>query len=277
MDSHYNRINKNAVSPFSLPSPSPHFNKIINAYDELMDNRRKLFNIPSIDNFFYFQGKKNISIINRCKATHFLYHLVAKLCIEYAKDNEKSKTILIDGGGNNLGYIYLDLTKLSIKEHKQNQQFTMNKILDNIIISRAFTFYQLANIIIKELPILIQKLNCKIQVIFLDIVDALLSPSSNQLKSKLIKKDTANTTEDKIKILDEILQNISNLSKNYFSILAFTDFNKAFNKNIFSHFNQILEIDSIYNNKSNKNESILHIKTTFTEKSLMFDSISEII
>ena len=131
-----------------------------------MDNRRKLFNIPSIDNFFYFQGKKNISIINRCKATHFLYYLVAKLCIEYAKDNEKNKTILIDGGGNNLGYIYLDLTKLSIKEHKQNQQFTMNTILDNIIISRAFTFYQLANIIIKELPILIQKLNCKIQIIF---------------------------------------------------------------------------------------------------------------
>jgi hypothetical protein len=84
----------------------------------------------------------------------------------------------------------------------------MNTILDNIIISRAFTVYQLANIIIKELPILIQKLNCKIQIIFLDIVDALFSPSSNQLKSKLIKKDAANTTEDKIKILDEILQNI---------------------------------------------------------------------
>jgi hypothetical protein len=169
------------------------------------------------------------------------------------------------------------LTKLSIKEHKQNQQFTINKILDNIIISREFTFYQLANIIIKELPILIQKLNCKIQIIVLDIVDAQFSPSSNQLKSKLIKKDAANTTEDKIKILDEILQNISNLSKNYFSILAFTDFNKTINKNIFSHFNQILEIDSIYSNKSNKNELILHIKTTFTEKSLMLDSISEII
>jgi hypothetical protein len=73
------------------------------------------------------------------------------------------------------------------------------------------------------------------------------------------------------------LQNISNLSKNYFPVLAFTDFNKTFNKSIFSHFNQILEIDSIYSNKSNKNESILHIKTTFTEKSLMFDIISELI
>ena len=102
-------------------SPPPHFNKFIIAYDELIDTRRKLFNIPSIDNFFYFQDKKNISIINRCKTTHFLYHLVTKLCIEYAKNNEKSKTILIDGGGNNLGYIYLDLIKLSVKEPNRSR------------------------------------------------------------------------------------------------------------------------------------------------------------
>ncbi len=242
-----------------------------------MDNRRNLFNIPAIDNFFYFQDKKNISIINRCKSTHFLYHLVTKICIEYAKGNEKSKTILIDGGGNNLGYLYLDLTKLSIKECKQKKQFNINHLLDNIIISRAFTFYQLANIIIKELPILIQKLNCRIQIIVLDIANALLPSSSDKVKSKLIKKDTTNTKEDKIKLFDEVLQNISNLSKNYFSILAFTDCRNTFNKNIFSHFNQILEIDSIYNNKSNKNESILRIKTTTTEKSLMLDSISEIV
>ena len=80
---------------------------------------------------------------------------------------------------------------------------------------------------------------------------------------------------DKIKLLDEILQNIVNYSKYYFSILAFTDFKKIFNKNIFSHFNQILEIVSIYNNHSNKNESILRMKTTSNEKSLMFDSILE--
>ena len=264
-----NKINKDT-------SPPPHFNKFIIAYDELIDNRRKLFNIPSIDNFFYFQDKKNISIINRCKTTHFLYHLVTILCIEYAKNNEKSKTILIDGGGNNLGYIYLDLIKLSFKEHQQ-KQFNINHLLDNIIISRAFTFYQLANIVINELPILIQKLNCKIQIIVLDIFNTLFSLSINKVKSKLIKNVMDIEEEDKIKLLDEILQNIINFSKYYFSILAFTDFKKIFNKNIFSHFNQILEIDSIYNNKSNKNESILHMKTTSTEKSLMLDSILEIV
>ncbi|MDQ6723341.1 MAG: hypothetical protein M3Z01_03640 [Thermoproteota archaeon] len=268
MYSHDNKINKDI-------SPRPHFNEFIIAYDELIDNRRKLFNIPSIDNFFYFQDKKNISIINRCKTTHFLYHLITILCIEYAKNNKKSKTILIDGGRNNLGYLYLDLIKLSSKEHQQ--QFNVNQLLDNIIISRAFTFYQLANIIIKELPKLIQKLNCKIQIIVLDVFDALFSLTSNKVKSKSIINVMDIEEEDKIKLLDEILQNIINFSKYHFSILAFTDFKKTFNKNIFSHFNQILEINSIYNNKSNKNESILHMKTMSTEKSLMLDSILEIV
>lgn len=192
--------------------PPPHFNKFIIAYDELIDNRRKLFNIPSIDNFFYFKDKKNISIINRCKTTHFLYYLVAKLCIEYAKNNEKSKTILIDGDGNNLGYIYLDLIKLSVKvqqQQQQQQQFIINQLFDNIIISRAFTFYQLANIVINELHILIQKLDCKIQIIVLDMFNTLFSPSINKVNSKLIK-NVLDVEEggDKIKLLDEMLQNI---------------------------------------------------------------------
>ncbi len=48
--------------------------------------------------------------------THFLYHLIARLCIGHSKDNENNKTILIDGGGNNLGYLYIDLTKITVKE-----------------------------------------------------------------------------------------------------------------------------------------------------------------
>jgi hypothetical protein len=257
-----------------IKKDSLHFNKFVSAYEELIDNRRKLFNIPPIDNFFYLKDEKNISIINRCKTTHFLYCLVTKLCIEYSKNDEKNKTILIDGGGNNLGYLYLDLVKSSVKE-----QFDINQLLDNIIISRAFTFYQLANIVIKELPTLIKKLNCKIQIIVLDIFDTLFSSSSSSPsgnKSKL-KKNAVDDQEDKIKILDEILKNIINLSNHYFSILAFTDLRKTFNKNIFSHFNQILEIDNIYNNKNNKKELVIHMKTTSAEKSVMLDSILKIV
>jgi hypothetical protein len=268
-----NKINKYMSQQSSSPTPSSHVDKFVNAYDELNDNRRKLFDIPSIDNFFYFQGEKNISIINRCKTTHMLYHLVTKLCIKYAKYNEKSKIILIDGGGNNLGHIYLDLIKLSDKEH----QFDINLLLDNIIISRAFTLYQLANIVINKLPTLIPKLNCKTQIIVLDIFNTLFSSASTDTVNSESIKNAIDIEEDKIKVLNEILQNITNFSKYYFSILAFTDFRKIFNKNIFSHFNQILEIvSSIYNNKNNKNQSILHMRRISDEKSLMLNSTIEI-
>ena len=249
-----------------------HFSKFTSAYEELSDNRKKLFGIPIIDNFFYFHGKKNISIINRCKTTtHLLYHLVAKLCIEFSKDHgKKNKTILIDGGsGNNLGYLYLKLIKLSVKE-----QYNINQLLDNIIISRAFTFYQLTNVIANELPILIKKLSGKLQIIVLDIFDTLVTPSTSKIKSQSIE-NASDIEDDKIKRLDETLQNIIRLSRHYLSTLAFTGFKKTFNKDIFSGFDHILEIVSMYSNKNNTNEPVLHMKTSSTEKSLTLGNVLE--
>ncbi len=253
-----------------IKKETTHSNKFISAYEELVDNNRKLFNIPPIDNFFHFQDKKNIIIINRCETTqHLLYHLVAKLCIGHSKYNEKNKTILIDAGGNNLGYLHINLTKMSVKE-----KFNMNKLLNNIILSRAFTLYQLANILINELPILIQNLNCKTQIIVLDIFDTLLPPLANKVKSKSTK-DASDVKEGKTKLLNEVLQCMINFSKDHFSVLAFTNFRKIFSKNILSHFNQILEIVRIHDNKKNKNETILHLKTIHAKKSLALDSILE--
>jgi hypothetical protein len=248
-----------------------YFSKFINAYEELSDNRRKLFGMPLIDNFFCFHEKKNMSIINRCKTTtHLLYQLVAKLCIEFSQSSgKKNKTVLIDGGGNNLGYLYLKLIKLSVKE-----QFNINQLLDNIIISRAFTPYQLTNAIVNELPVLSKKLNCKLQIIVLDIFDTLVTPSTSNIESKSTR-DASGIEEDKVKCLDKILQNIISISKHYLSILAFTGFKKTFNKNIFSGFDHILEIVNGYGNKNNKNEPVLHMKTTSTEKSLMLDNVLE--
>ncbi len=246
-----------------------HSNKFISAYEELIDNNRKLFNIPPIDNFFCFQDKKNISIINRCEATqHILYHLVSRLCIWHSKDNEKNKTILIDAGGNNLGYLYTNLTKMAVKE-----KFNTNKVLNNIILSRTFTLHQLANVLINELPTLIQKINCKMQIIVLDMFDTLLSPLANKVKSKLTK-NVPDVKEGKTKLLNEMLQNMINFSKDHFSVIAFTNL-KVFSKSIFSHFNQILEIDSIHDNKKNKNETVIHMKTIHAKKSLALDCISE--
>ena len=141
-------------------------------------------------------------------------------------------------------------------------------------ISRAFTSYQLTNAIVNELPAVIKKQNCKLQIIVLDIFDTLVTPSTSKIKSKTLE-DVSDMEEDKVKSLDEILQSIISISKHYLSILAFTGFKKTFNKNIFSDFDHMLEIVSIYSNKNKKNEPVLHMKTASTEKSLILDDVLE--
>ena len=112
------------------------------------------------------------------------------------------------------------------------------------------------------------------QIIVLDMFDTLLSPLANKVKPKLTK-NAPDVKEDKTKLLDEMLQNIVNFSKDHFSVIAFTNLRKVFSKSIFSHFNQILEIASTHDNKKNKNETVIHMKTIHGKKSLALDCISE--
>ena len=39
--------------------------QFVNAFDNLQEQRRKLFNIPEIDNLLNYSDKKNICIVNR--------------------------------------------------------------------------------------------------------------------------------------------------------------------------------------------------------------------
>lgn len=122
------------------------------------------------------------------KNNNFLYSIFAQFCLDYCcnkeviinKEREKKRTILIDTRScNNLGYLDLNLVKKSSK-----YGFDIHKVLDNIIITRAFIFYQLANIIIHELPKLIdqQIIVCKIQIIVMDLLDTLLQSSLSSSK-----------------------------------------------------------------------------------------------
>ena len=100
--------------------------QFVNAFDKLQEQRRKLFNMPEIDNLLNYSDKKNICIVNRESKNannnnnnnnnNFLYSLFAQFCFEFyffSKNNtcnKKNKTILIDAGnGNNLGYIHQNL------------------------------------------------------------------------------------------------------------------------------------------------------------------------
>lgn len=91
--------------------------------------------------------------------------------------------ILVDAAnGLNLGYQYLKLVNKSL-----NYEFNIENILNEIIIVRAFTFYQMLNIIINENPeFVIQYINNsnnKVQIIIVDFLHTLII-LSNKINTK---------------------------------------------------------------------------------------------
>ena len=219
--------------------------QFVNAFDKLQEQRRKLFNMPEIDNLLNYSDKKNICIVNResknANNNNFLYSLFAQFCFEFyffSKNNacnKKNKTILIDAGnGNNLGYIHQNLIHQSIKTG-----FKINKVLDNIIVVRAFTFYQLANIIINEIPKLINKIDCQIQIIVIDLLDTLFKTNRKNKSKYNLKKHF----DENANLLNEVLDNLIHISDKHFVIVSYKDIKNITKRSVISKFKNIVEIN----------------------------------
>jgi len=218
-----------------------------NAFDKLQEQRRKLFNIPEIDNLLNYSDKKNICIVNRESKNannnnnNFLYSLFAQFCFGFyffSKNNtcnKKNKTILIDAGnGNNLGYIHQNLINQSIKK-----AFKINLSLDNIIVVRAFTFYQLANIIINEIPKLINKIDYQIQIIVIDLLGSLFKTNRKNNSKYNLKRDF----DENENLLNEILDNLIHISDKHFVIVSYNDIKNVTERSVISKFKNIVEIN----------------------------------
>ena len=219
--------------------------QFVNAFDKLQEQRRKLFNMPEIDNLLNYLDKKNICIVNResknANNNNFLYSLFAQFCFEFyffSKNNtcnKKNKTILIDAGnGNNLGYIHQNLINQSIKK-----AFKINKVLDNIIVVRAFTFYQLANIIINEIPKLINKIDYQIEIIVIDLLDTLFKTNRKNNNKYNLKRDF----DENANLLNETLDNLIHISDKHFVIVSYNDIKNVTERSIISKFKNIVEIN----------------------------------
>ena len=232
-------------------------NAFINAFDEFNDVNRKLFEIPEIDKFLSFSNRKNICIQNQIHGNNnFLHHIIAKICISYhlvfdsrssSNKSKEKRTILIDAGnGNNLGSIYLNLTKLTIEK-----EIDINILLDSITIVRAFTFYQLANIIVNELPKFINQLGNKIQIILLDLFDTLVSSSYSMKKTKDNSNSrSGNEIEDNIGIVNELIDILISLSEKYFVILTYNEVESSSSSNsLVSKFDNTIKIKQVYENR----------------------------
>src|SRR6476646_9256134 len=207
--------------------------QFVNAFDKLQEQRRKLFNMPEIDNLLNYLDKKNICIVNRESKNannnnnnNFLYSLFAQFCFEFyffSKNNtcnKKNKTILIDAGnGNNLGYIHQNLINQSIK--------------------KAFTIYQLANIIINEILKLINKIDYQIEIIVIDLLDTLFKTNRKNNNKYNLKRDF----DENANLLNETLDNLIHISDKHFVIVSYNDIKNVTERSIISKFKNIVEIN----------------------------------
>jgi hypothetical protein len=226
-------------------------NNFCTAFDEFNDINRKLFEVPEIDKLLSFSDKKNICIQNQShQSSNFLNRVIARICIDYhscktsGKDNkvEKKRTILIDAGsGNNLGCFYINLVNQAIKK-----EIDINSILDGIIISRAFTFSQLANMLIYELPKMVREIGNKLQIIILDLFDTLISSNVKSRMKKFENNGYSETSRNAIQVnirtVHEMIDVLIGLSVKYFVILTCDDCENIKDNSIAFKFNNAINI-----------------------------------
>ena len=255
-----------------------------NAFDEFNERNRQLFNIPEIDRYLLFEDKKNVCIVNNSSSNishSYLYSIITNACIAYHLNNDevtydnnisqkKKMTLLIDAGnGNNLGYIYLDLVKKS-----SDEEIDIKELLKQIVVLRAFTFYQMLNIVINEIPKFIYQCDsdCKIQIIVLDLLDTLIESSSRSIVSKGNNSRFKTERDFKIneKLVIEALEILLNLSNNYFVILTCDNRTRIIDDSFFYKFSNYLEIDMVNSvNKSKKDECDLDEVKAVTKEILL--------
>ncbi|MDQ4072982.1 MAG: hypothetical protein M3162_01620 [Thermoproteota archaeon] len=244
--------------------------RFVNALEEYKARNRELFGIKEIDRFLSFSEKKNICIVDSSYSkSSSIYSIIAQFCIDYCRDidrnkeeEEENKTILIDAGnGNNLGYVYISLVNNAIKT-----EVNVRKILDRTMITRAFTFQQLANIVLKEMPTLIQKMDCNIQVIVMGLLETLASSSSSSSSSMILspnQNESGSTDgllgsnidfEPTVNLLDEIVDQLIEFSDKHFVIVHYNarrnlNLRESFIPSKFNNSIELIENDDTANSK----------------------------
>ncbi len=242
-----------------------------NALEEYKARNRELFGIKEIDRLLSFSEKKNICIVDKLyPKSSFICSIVAQFCIDYCRDidrnkeeeeeEEENKTILIDAGnGNNLGYVYISLVKNAFKS-----EVNVRKILDRTMITRAFTFQQLANIVLKEMPTLIQKMDCNIQVIVMGFLETLASSSSSSITLSSNQNKSSSTGgslgsnvdfEPTVNLLDEIVDQLIEFSDKYFVIVHYNahkilNLRESFIPSKFNNSVELIENDDMMNSEA---------------------------
>jgi len=177
--------------------------------------------------------------------------LVERLCVRaqlpHRHGGLETKVLLIDGANSSDIYQCIDFA----------QQYGLNveKTLDGIITTRAFTVYQLANIILNEIQYAIRQYDVKIL-----IITNLLNFFSNELF--LDRKEMENILRNVIRALEKIQDCL---------VVVSLGMPTRFDSKVFEMFSTIIKIEPKHNSLSvkiteNNNTNCIILRTDVLDK-----------
>ena len=149
--------------------------KIQIAYQEF--SSRLTFDIEKIDSVLKLTAGESVCIV----AANEKYPniLITRLCVRALMSNRQggfnsSKVIFVDAGNTSDVYQCVNFAR----------QYGLNirKVLQNIVVSRSFTIYQLANMIINELPKVIEQFAETRVIIISDLLSMFINEPQIQIK-----------------------------------------------------------------------------------------------
>jgi DNA-directed RNA polymerase subunit RPC12/RpoP len=205
------------------------------AFRQIQDlNIRFAFDIEKIDSHLDLQSTGTLCIVGEQKYAQIL---IDRLCVHSMLPrryggigSDYSKTIAIDAGNcSNVNQLV---------DFARQYGLEVKKVLQNIVISRAFTIYQLADLIIHELPKIIQELSPKTKLI---VVYGLLH---------LFVFDPHLDKVDAKHLIKEISRSLRKLSKDRLVLVSFPHCDNEFRKFLLPVFDKRIEITNDVDNSS---------------------------
>jgi hypothetical protein len=197
------------------------------AYRQIKDNSIKFaFDINQIDSHLNLNAHGSLCLIGQPKYTELLidrfcaYSMLPKrhggLAPEY------SKIISVDAGNCTDVYQFVEFAR--------QYGLDVKRVLQNMVVSRVFTIYQLADLVVHELPKIVDRLSSTIKII---VVNGLL---------RLFLSDPHIDKKDAKNLIKEISSSLRKLSKDRFVIVSFAHCNVEYNQALLPVFNKSIEI-----------------------------------
>ena len=233
------------------------FPKFQTAYYDIEDRRRRItLDIEKIDSSITLTTEDCVCIIGEARCANAI---LMRLCVRalilkrQRKLLEFAKVIFIDAGGkNNSSDSFYRCVNFA-----RQYGLDIKKVLQSIVISRAFTIYQLTDLIIYELPRVIQQLEAKV-ILISDLLNMFVCDPQIKIEEG----------ERMIKEIINSLRKISSTATNNTLIVVslyrhhhhhYSSFSSSYlyEKILLPRFDKCIEIT---NNKKEKVNNVLDIK-----------------